>query len=153
MKSKIAALLFAGAALLGFSLPTTAGGIEDLNCSLNSLLGGDCSEIARINKFQDQQQQTWLNGGLSATDMVKSVINHHRSLTAINNYDKELYMYNLQVAQVCDAGKISKEEGLYLMTKKENELSERAQANQPPPNRRLTCVSESFGGQITTKCQ
>jgi len=153
MKSKIAALLFAGAALLGFSLPTTAGGIEDLNCSLNSLLGGDCSEIARINKFQDQQQQTWLNGGLSATDMVKSVINYHQSLTAINNYDKELYMYNLQVAQVCDAGKISKEEGLYLMTKKENELSERAQANQPPPNRRLTCVSESFGGQITTKCQ
>ena len=153
MKIKIAALLFAGAALLGFSLPSTAGGIEDLNCSLNSLLGGDCSEIARINKFQDQQQQTWLNGRLSATDMVKSVINYHRSLTSINNYDKELYMYNLQVAQVCDAGKISKEEGLYLMTKKENELSERAQANQPPPNRRLTCVSESFGGQITTKCQ
>ncbi len=153
MKSKIATLIFVGAFLLGFSLPATSGTLEDLDCTLNSLLGGDCSEIARINKFQDQQQQIWLSGGLSATDMVKSVINYHRSLTSINNYDKELYMYNLQVAQVCDAGKISKEEGLYLMTKKENELSERVQANQPPPNRRLTCVSQSFGGQITTKCQ
>ncbi|MDP2442491.1 hypothetical protein [Rhodoferax sp.] len=152
MKNKLAVLIFTGAAILGFSLPSTAGGIEDLNCSLNSLLGGDCTEIARINKFQDQQQQSWINGGMTATEMVKSVMNYHRSLTPINNYDKELYMYNLQVAQVCDAGKISKEEGLYLMTKKENELSERAQANQPPPNRRLTCVSQSFGGQITTKC-
>lgn len=90
---------------------------------------------------------------MTATEMVKSVMNYHRSLTQINNYDKELYMYNLQVAQVCDAEKISKEEGLYLMTKKENELSERARANQPSPNRRLTCVSNSFGGQITTKCE
>lgn len=153
MRNGLALLFFVLTATLGFSPPSIAGAFEDLDCTLNSMLGGDCSEIARINKYQDQQQQSWLNGGMSATDMVKSVINFHRRLTSIDNYDKELYMYNLQVAQVCDAGKISKEEGLYLMTKKENELTERARANQPPPNRRLTCVSESFGGQVTTKCQ
>ena len=152
MRNKLAALLL-GTAILGLSLPSTAVGIEDLNCSLNSLLGGNCTEISRINKFQDQQQQIWISGRMSATAMVKSVINFHRSLTSINSYDKELYMYTLQVAQVCDDGRISKEEGLYLMTKKENELSERIQSNQLPPNRRLTCTSESFGGQVTTKCQ
>lgn len=130
-----------------------AGPFDDLNCSLDSLMGGNCSEIARINKFQEQQQQIWLNGKITGTEMVKSVIDYHRRLTTINNYDKELYLYNLQVAQVCDAGKISKEEGLYLMTKKENELNDRIQANLPPPNRRLNCVSQAFGSQITTQCQ
>lgn len=153
MKNRLAELFILGALLFGATSPSMAGGLEDLNCTIDSLFGGNCSEIQRVNQFQDQQQQVWMSGSLTATDMMKSIMNFHRSLMPINRYDKELYMYNLQVAQVCDAGKISKEQGLYLMTKKENELSDRALANQPPPNRQLTCVSESFGGQVTTKCK
>lgn len=153
MKSRFAGPFCLSALLMGLMSPSIAGGIDDLNCTINSIFGSDCSEIQRINKFQDQQQQAWINGSLSATDMVNSIINFHRSLTSINSYDKELYMYNLQVARVCDAKKITKEEGLYLMAKKENELTERVQANQPPPNRQLACVSESFGSQVTTKCK
>ncbi len=94
-----------------------------------------------------------MTGSITATQMVNSVINFHKRLTQIDGYNKELYLYNLQVAQVCDAGKITKEAGLYLMTKKENELGERIQASQPPLNRPLNCVSQSFGGQTTTTCQ
>lgn len=153
MKNRLAEWVLLSTLLMAANSSSIAGGIEDLNCTINSLFGSSCSEIQKINQFQDQQQQAWISGAMNATDMVKSIINFHRSLTPINSYDKELYMYDLQVAKVSDAGKITKEEGLYLMTKKENELNERFQANQPPPNRQLTCVSESFGGQVTTKCK
>jgi hypothetical protein len=137
--------------LLTFGIISPA--FADLNCSINSLLGSNCLEIEKINQFQEKQQQAWLNGEMNATEMVNSIVNYHRSLTEISIYDKELYLYDRQVARVCDAGKISKEEGLYLMTMKENELGERMQSRQPPQNRPLTCRSETFGGTTTTKCQ
>lgn len=80
-------------------------------------------------------------------------MNYHRSLMPINSYDMELYMYSFQVVKVTDAGTIDKFEGMLLISKKENELSDRIAARQPPPNRSLRCKSETFGGTTTTKCE
>lgn len=131
---------------------SVAGPLDDINCGLNSLLGGNCPEISRINKYQEQRQSEWMSGRISATEMVQSIIEFHKSLTPIDSYNRELYSYSLQVARVCDSGKITKDEGLYLMTRKENEINERIQARLPPPTQQLICTSESFGGRITTRC-
>ena len=131
-----------------------AGGLtQDLNCELNSILGGNCSEIERINQYQEKKQAEWLAGSTTAVDMIRSIVAYHQKLTPIDSYNKELYLYNLQVAQACDSGKISKEQGLYFMTKKENEIQYLQSSKQPPLNRPFTCVTETFGGTTTTKCQ
>ena len=127
--------------------------IQDLNCELNSLLGGNCSEIDQVNQYQDEQQAEWLAGKITAVEMIRNIVTYHRKLTPIDNYNKELYLYNFQVAQACDASKISKEQGLYFMTKKENDIQGLRNTRQPPQNRPFTCVTETFGGTTTTKCQ
>ena len=159
MKNYLSRILLIGILWVLNPSLSTAGLLDDLSCELTSLLGSNCAEIAKmnetiakINAFQDEQQGQWIKGAMTATQMVRSVVDFHRGLMPINSYDKELYAYNLQVAQVCDANKISKEQGLYLMTKKENELNERIQARMPPPNRSLTCTSRSYGGTTTTSC-
>lgn len=150
MKNQFAIAPIVAALFSGILTPSFAG---DIDCVANSLLGGNCLAIERVNKFQEKQQAAWMAGTISATDMVKSVVEYHKSQTSVDSYNSELYIYSLQVANVCDTGKISKQEGLYLMSKKENELGERIRANQPPPNRPLTCVSETVGSQVITKCK
>jgi hypothetical protein len=124
-----------------------------MNCGLNSLLGGNACEIEKINEFQREKQGEWMRGSITAMQAVRELVRFHQSLTPIDNYNKELYLYYVQVAQVCDAGKITKQQGLYLMTKKDIEISERIQARQPPIHRPLTCTSERSGATITTRCE
>lgn len=130
-----------------------AGVLGELNCGLNTLLGGNACEIEKVNQFQEEKQSEWMRGRITAMEAVKAIVEYHQSLTSINRYDKELYMYYVQVARACDSGQIPKERGLYLMTKKDNEISERMRANQPPENRPLRCTSQRFGGTITTTCE
>lgn len=142
-----------GAGLLLAVNISTAGVLDEVNCGLNSLLGGNACEIQQVNEFQAEKQDEWMRGGITAMDSVKAIIEFHRKLTPLNSYDRELYSYYLQVAQACDAGKIPKERGLYLMTKKDNEIGERMRANQPPVRQPLKCTSERFGSTITTNCE
>ena len=149
------ALIFTTPILVSIiAVPAKAGSLlGDINCGLNSLLGGNCSEIERINEYQEKKQAEWLAGSITGVQMVKSIVEFHKSLTPIDRYNKELYLYYFQVAQACDAGKISKKQGLYLMAKKDNEVQERINAGQPPPSHSFTCASETFAGTTTTKCQ
>lgn len=153
MKTQIAKLFFVVALIGSNCLPAFAQEVNSIDCSINALLGGDCLKIQRINKYQDQQRQAWLAGSITGYESVNSVMNYHRSLMPINSYDMELYMYSFQVVKVTDAGTIDKFEGMLLISKKENELSDRIAARQPPPNRSLRCKSETFGGTTTTKCE
>ena len=137
-----------------------AGAVDDLNCQINSLTGGNCLEIrkineaiTRINQYSEEQDTAWMAGNITATQMVRNVIDFHKSLLQLNGYDRERYSYNLQVAEASDSGKISKDRASYLMEHKSNEINERVQARQPPANRPFTCKSQSFGGVITTKCE
>ncbi len=141
------------AGLLVLPNVSLAGVFDDVNCGLNSLLGGNACEIEKINEFQEEKQGEWMRGSITAMEAVKAIVEFHRRLTPLNNYDKELYSYYVQVAQACDAGKIPKERGLYLMTKKDNEIGERIRANQPPIRQPLKCTSERFGSTITTNCE
>lgn len=126
--------------------------LGDLNCGLNSLLGGSACEIQKINELQERKRAEWMRGDITATEAVRAIVEYHQSLLPIDSYNKELYLYYVQVARVCDAGRITKEQGLYLMTKKENEIGERIQARQPPVHRPLTCTSERQGSRIVTNC-
>ena len=136
-----------------FSTIACASGLMDnINCGLNTLLGGDCQAIQRINAYQEEEQQRWMDGEVSATQSVRNIIAFHKSIIPIDSYNRELYMYNLQVAKACDDSLISKERGLYLMTNKENQLAERIRANQPPQRVPLHCNSTRSGDQITTNC-
>ena len=144
------AIIFA----LILALPARAGSLlGDINCGLDSLLGGNCSEIERINDYQEKKQSEWLAGAITGIEMVKSIVEFHKKLTPIDRYNKELYLYYFQVAQACDARKITKEQGLYLMARKDNEVQERINAGQPPPSHSFTCTSETIAGTTTTKCQ
>lgn len=118
-----------------WALNVRADVVDDIDCAAEALIGwladtNSCA-IRKVNAFQQERYNDWLRGEISATDAVRETVKFHESQTKISVYDKELYLYNYQVAQAFDAGKITKQRAYYLMTAKENELNDRARASQP----------------------
>ena len=121
-----------------------AGFLYDSACELDGMLGGNCTDIQEynekvdkynkkvneINAYEKAAQQQWMNGEITGLEMVKRVIEYHKARIEIDNDDKEYYLYAAQIAKACDAGKTDKDEGLYLLIKKENEVNERVQARR-----------------------
>lgn len=142
---------------LAASQSVVADVVEDMDCAAEALIGwlantNSCA-IRKVNAFQQERYKEWANGQISATEAVRETVKFHESQTQISGYDKELYLYNFQVAQACDAGKITKQRAYYLMTAKENEMNDRARANQPPRKPTFSCKSTRFGNTIQTDCE
>ncbi|MDD5240586.1 MAG: hypothetical protein PHG47_02570 [Sulfuricella sp.] len=134
-------------------------GLNDMTCGLNSLLGGNCEAIKEyndkvneVNSYEEQMQEEWLHGNITGMEMIKRTFDFHKERLEITSYNKEYYLYAAQVAQACDTGKISKDQGLYLITKRDNEISQLVRSSQPVQRRPLNCISRRSGSQVYTDC-
>lgn len=154
---KLVLVLLVISCVLGVNSARADDLVDDIDCAAEALIGwlagtNSCA-IRKVNAFQRERYKEWAKGEISATDAIRQTVKFHESQTQISGYDKELYLYNFQVAQACDAGKITKQRAYYLMTAKENDMNDRARANQPPRQPKFNCTSRAFGNSIETECQ
>ncbi|MRR51697.1 MAG: hypothetical protein EG825_12425 [Rhodocyclaceae bacterium] len=156
-----------------------AGFLDDAACGLDSLLGGNCEEVraynsevrdynrkaAEINTYEKESQERWMNGEMTAIEMLKQVYEYHNMQIGISADAREYYLYAAQVAKACDAGTLEKEKGLYSIIKKDNEISERVRtrrdreatrnaAERAATNtgRSRTCTTRRWGNELHTYC-
>lgn len=147
---------------------TNLAAINSANAGFADILGDVACSLKpsclpnKVNQFQEETLQQWMDGDLTAKQAVDNIVEFHGSLYAIAGSDKELYRYYYYIARECDSSRMSKEEGLYLMTKKDNELNEksraqRAQAEEQQQeyerrNKGINCTTTYWNGVANTSC-